>query len=124
MSRLVDDADVWAMARATHLLTTKDPVLRELCWDQFRDRISREFGNEPNPSYLYSEFLSGDTNDRGLYRLRFQGKYANLWTLTRRAAMSRKTQIEVSGVKSIRLISDVVSVDPRKAVRGLRLALA
>ena len=123
MSRLVDDADVWTMARATQLLTTKDPVLRELCWGQLQDTISRGFGNEPSPSYPYSEFLSGDTNDSGLYRLRFQGKYANLWTLTRRAAMRRKTQIEVSGDKSIRLISDVISVDPRKAVRGLRLAI-
>jgi hypothetical protein len=123
MSRLVDDADVWTMARATQLLTTKDPVLRELCWDQLEDTILRGFGNEPCPSYPYSQFLSGDTNNSGLYRLRFQGKYANLWTLTRRAAMRRKTQIEVSGDKSIRLISDVISVDPRKAVRGLRLAI-
>jgi hypothetical protein len=37
--------------------------------------------------------------------------------------MRRKTQIDVSDDRSIRLIADVVSVDPRKAVRGLRLAI-
>ena len=123
LSRLVDDADIWVLARATQLLSSKDPVLREISWSQLQETIARGFGGRPIPVFPYSEYLSGDRTNRGLYRLRYNGKYSNLWTLARRAAMRRKVRIDVSGDKSIRLISDVVSVDPRKAVRGLRLAV-
>ena len=120
MTRLVDDADIWVMARAVQTLSSLDPVLRNIAWRQLEDTIARGFNSEPLTDFPYSAFLSGDRTTSGLYRLRFVGKYANLWTLTRRAALRRRTRIEVSSDKAIRVIADVISAEPRKAVRSLR----
>ena len=123
LSRLVDDADIWVIARACQLLCSKDPTLKNICWFQLQDTIARGFGNEPIANFPYSSFLSGDRTTRGLYRLRFAGKFSNLWTLARRAAMRRKTRIEVSNDRTIRIIADVFSAEPCKAVRSLRAAV-
>ena len=120
--RLSDEADIWTVARATQLLTSKDPTVSTICRAQLEDTIKRCFSLEaPDPLPL-GPYLSGSTDD-GLYRLRFAKAGLNLWTLTRRAAKRIGAQIDVSSDYKISIIADDVSVRPLKAVRGLRTAV-
>jgi len=119
---LSDDADIWTIARAVQLLSSKDDVVRGMSWCQLRDTIRRGFrDNEDNPLPL-STYLSG-SNEDGLYRLRYGSGGSNLWSLARAAARRQNVRIDVSGDESILIIADDVSVRPVKVVRGLRKAI-
>ena len=118
--RLGEDADIWTLARATQLLTSNDPLVRDIAREQLNDTIVRGFRESiPNPLPL-SEFLSG-SSECGLYRLKY-GVHTrtNIWTLARRAADRLNVRIDYSGDRSCFLIADEISSHPLKAVRGLR----
>ncbi|MFO0089667.1 MAG: RNA-directed DNA polymerase, partial [bacterium] len=119
---LSDDADIWTIARAVQLLSSKDDVVKGMSWCQLRDTIRRGFrDNDDNPLPL-SAYLSG-SNEDGLYRLRYGSGGSNLWSLARAAARRQNVRIDVSGDESISIIADDVSVRPVKVVRGLRKAI-
>ena len=110
------------MARATQLLTSKDPTVRQLFTAQLKDTISRCFNLEAPSVLPIGPYLSGST-DGGLYRLRFAQASLNLWTLARRAAKRLSAVIDVSSDQEILIIADDISMRPVKAVRGLRTAV-
>lgn len=118
--RLSEDADIWTLARASQLLTSSDPLVRNVSREQLNDTIVRGLRESVPHPLPTSEFLSGST-DGGLYRLRHANKSrTNLWMLARRAAKRLRVRIDFSGENSCRLLADEVSVLPLKAVRGLR----
>ena len=122
MFRLSDDADIWTLARATQLLTSKDPTVRSIFLQQLRSTIRRGL-REPGTllsSDVISAFLSG-SSEEGMYGLRFApSSLANLWTLARGASRRLGARIDVSGDIITSIVADDVSVLPLKAVRGLR----
>ena len=120
--RLIDEADIWTVARATQLLTSNDSTVSSIFREQLKDTIMRCFSLEaPDPLPL-GPYLSGSSED-GLYRLRFAQAGLNLWTLARRAAKRLGARIDVSSEFDIQIIADDISVRPLKAVRGLRTAV-
>ena len=122
---LNEDADVWTIARATQLLSSKDEVVRKVCWAQLEDTIKRSFNNDdPIPSELpFSDYLSGST-DGCLWRMSYAHRSGrNLWSLARRAASTRKARIDVSDSVITQITVDDISCCPVKAVRGLRTAI-
>ena len=120
--RLIDDADVWTVARATQLLASKDPTMRQLFTAQFKDTISCCFNLEAPPVLPIGPYLSGLT-DGDLYLLRFAQAGLNVWTLARRAALRLSALIDVSSDQEILIIADDISLPHVKAVRGLRTAV-
>ena len=116
---LSDDADIWTLARAVQLLTSKDRLVKDIFMEQLKDTILRGFREEVPATLPIGEYLSGST-EAGLYRLRFGPAGTNLWTLARGAAKRLRARIDVSGDENFRIIADDVSVLPAKAVRGLR----
>ena len=120
---LSDDADIWTIARAVQLLSSKDDVVKGISWCQLTETIRRGFRDRDMDNALpVSEYLSG-SNEEGLYRMRYGTGGSNLWTLARAAARRKNVRIDVSGDQSILVIADDVSVRPLKAVRGLRKAV-
>ena len=119
---LSDDADIWTIARAVQLLSSKDDVVRGMSWCQLRDTIRRGFRNNEDQPLPISDYLSG-SNEDGLYRMRYTSGGSNLWSLARAAARRQDVRIDVSGDESILIIADDVSVRPVKVVRGLRKAI-
>ena len=118
--RLGDDADIWTIARATQLLTSKDPMVRSIFRSQLDETVRRGLSNNVPSAIPRSDFLSGVT-DGGMYRVRYgTNRVTNLWQLARRAARRLRVRIDVSGEFNIRIIADDVSSLPVKAVRGLR----
>lgn len=124
ISRLSDDADIWTIARASQLLSSRDPATRELSFAQLRKTIIRGMRLVNDEENLpVSEYLSGST-DGGLYRLRYGPRsISNLWTITRHATRRLGVSVDVSNANDIKLSVDDVAVRPIKAVRGLRLAI-
>ena len=123
MSMLNQDADIWTLARAVQLLTSKDPVVSRICLEQLHDTIRRGYASSPPACMPVAEYLSGST-EGGLYRLRNNRGGYNLWTLARAAAKHLAVRIDVSGdIKSLKLVADDISVQPCKAVRGIRKAV-
>ncbi|XP_057377367.1 uncharacterized protein LOC130698699 [Daphnia carinata] len=116
---LTDDVDIWTLARALYLLTSKDQLVKDIFTEQLKDTILQGFREEAPATILIGEYLSGSTED-GLYRLRYKPAGTNLWTLARGAAKRLRAQIDVSGDGTFRIIADDVFVLPAKAVRGLR----
>lgn len=116
---LTDDADIWTLARAVQLLTSKDKLVRGIFSEQLKSTILRAFPNHPPATLPIAEYLSA-SNEAGLYRLRFGEAGTNLWTLARRAAKNLGARIDISDDQTLRIIVDDVSVIPAKAVRGLR----
>ena len=116
---LSDDADIWTLARAVQLLTSKDRLVKGIFMEQLKDTILRGFRDEVPATLPIGDYLSGST-EAGLYRLRYGPAGTNLWTLARGAAKRLRAQIDVSGEETFRIIADDVSVLPAKAVRGLR----
>ena len=116
---LSDDADIWTLARAVQLLTSKDRLVKDIFMEQLKDTVLRGFRDDVPATLPIGEYLSGST-EAGLYRLRYGPAGTNLWTLARGAAKRLRAQIDVSGDETFRIIADDVSVLPAKAVRGLR----
>jgi hypothetical protein len=116
---LTDDADIWTLARAVQLLTSKDKLVRGIFSEQLKSTILPAFPNHPPATLPIAEYLSA-SNEAGLYRLRFGEAGTNLWTLARRAAKNLGARIDISDDQTLRIIVDDVSVIPAKAVRGLR----
>ena len=86
MQRLIDDAYIWRIARATQLLTSNDAVVRSISWKQLDYTISRRFkGDVPDP-VPYDDYLSG-VSSGGMFRFCF-GNHptTTLWSLAREAA--------------------------------------
>ena len=123
-SRLSDDADVWTVARATQLLSSNDPVMKELSFNQLRCTIRRGLRTTITDEDLpISEYLSGSC-EGGLYRLRFAPRtIGNLWSFSRQAAKRLGVAVDVSNANKIQMCVDDVAVLPAKAVRGLRMAI-
>ena len=123
MFMLSDDADIWTLARATQLLTSKDPTVRGIFLQQLLITIRRGLGTGAGtltPPDVISAFLSG-SSEGGMYRLRFAPRsLTNLWTLARDASRRLGARIDVSGDIITSIVADDVSVLPLKAVRGLR----
>ena len=118
--RLGDDADIWTIARATQLLTSKDLTVRSIFRSQLDETIQRGLNNNVPGAIPRTDFLSG-VSDGGMYRVRYgTNRVTNLWQLARRAARRLGVRIDVSSEFSIRIIADDVSSLPVKAVRGLR----
>ena len=83
--RLVNDANVCTLARATQLLSSSDVTVRSIFQKQTKVLILRGFNNSPQEASP-SAFLSGATEGE-TYRLRYAAKSStNLWTSARRAA--------------------------------------
>ena len=120
--RLIDDPHVWTVSRATQLLTSKDPSVRQLFTAQLKDKISCCFNLEAPPVLPIGPYLSR-SKDGGLYRLRFAQAGLNVWTLARRAAKRFSAMIDVSSDQEILIIADDISMRPVKAVGGLRTAV-
>ena len=117
---LSEDADIWTLARAVQLLTSSDPLVREIFQEQLNDTIMRGFNGSPPPAVLpVGPYLSGSV-EGGLDRLRFARGGKNLWSLARAAAKRLRARIDVSGDQPLRIIADDVSSVPAKVVRGLR----
>ena len=123
MFRLGDDADIWTIARATQLLSSKDETVRSICRNQLDETVKRACqGSVPDP-FLRSEFLSRVTTG-GMYRVRYgNNRVSNLWQNARKAAGRLRLRIDVSGEFNIRIIADDVSALPVKAIRGLRMVV-
>ena len=120
--RLSDDADIWTIARATQLLTSRDTTVSAIFREQLKNTIRRSLNDiVPDPLPL-GPYLSGSLED-GLYRVPDGPAGLNLWTLTRKAAKRIGAQIDVSSDFEITIIADDISVPPKKAVRGLRTAV-
>ena len=120
--KLCEDADAWIVSRATQLLTSADPRIKQLCWGQLNDTIDRAFNGDRPVEATASNFLSGETGG-GLYRARFANRAGrNIWTLARRSANNQGIRIDVSDGNRITITVDDVSCVPRKAVRGIRTA--
>ena len=117
---LSEDADVWTLARAVQLLSSSDPLVREVFKEQLNDTIMRGFNDGTAPATLpVGPYLSGSI-EGGLYRLRFARGGKNLWTSSRAAAKRLRARIDVSGDSLIRVIADDISSNSAKVVRGLR----
>ena len=119
---LPEDADIWTLARATQLLDSDDPTIRQICRQQLAETVAEKLKKQPNDHLPISEFLSGSMSN-GLYEARYGGGRENLWTRARKAAIFRKVKIDVSSDESPSiLVADDISVTSIKAVRGLRTA--
>ena len=107
MFMLTDDADIWTLARATQLLSSKDQTVRGIFSEQLHTTICRGMcywaGHVPTPEVI-SACMST----------------SNLWSLVRAAAGRLGARIDVSGDTITRIIADDISVFQIKAVRGLR----
>ena len=115
---LLEDADIWTVARASQLLGSDDEVVSNTAWSQLRDIITSGMGHllQPNDDIPVDAFLSGDQN-AGLYSFRHHSTRANLWTRARHAASRLHCKIDASSdIPSI-----TVSSVPAKAVKSLRL---
>ena len=123
-SRIRDDADIWTIARASQLLSSRDPVTKELSYNQLRSTIKSGLRiTDPNEEFPINQYLSGSC-EGGLYRLRLAKRsIANLWSLTRKAAKRLGVTVDVSDANKIQLSFDDVAVLPSNAVRGLRMAM-
>ena len=59
-SRISDDADIWTIARASQLLSSKDPVTKELSYNQLRSTIKSGLRiTDPNEELPINQYLSG-----------------------------------------------------------------
>ena len=121
---LVDEADIWTIARAIQLLDSSDTAVAEIAMAQLEKSIRIGYGKSEVPTPLpINEYLSGSM-DKGLMAVRHGGGRENLWTRARKAAISLKgVRIDVSGEEYNKIIADDISVVSLKAVRGLRTAL-
>ena len=123
MTSLVQDADVWLLARAAQLLSSSDPTVASISWAQLNRTILRGLRLPGSAEPPFAEYLSGSI-EGCLYRARYgNNQTITTWGLARKAAKRIKVQFDVSGDRSIRLIADDVTIHPLKAVRGLRLAI-
>ena len=118
---LLEDADIWTVARASQLLSSDDEVVSNTAWSQLRDTITSGMGHllQPNDDIPVDAFLSGDQN-AGLYSFRHHSTRANLWTRARHAASRLHCKIDASSDTPSLTAEDVSSV-PAKAVKSLRL---
>ena len=118
---LVEDGDIWTVARATQLLSSDDELVAQTANCQLRDTIVSGLGHhlQPEQDIPVDAFLSGD-QDGGLYSFRHHSTRANLWTRARHAATRLHCKIDASGNQPTLQAEDVSSV-PAKAVKSLRL---
>ena len=113
--RLGDDADIWTIARATQLLTSKDSTVRSIFRSQLDETIRRGLNNNVPGTIPRTDFLSG-VSDGGMYRVRYgTNRVTNLWQLARRAARRLGVRIDVSGEFNIRIM--LVDENPYSTTR-------
>ncbi|RUS69482.1 hypothetical protein EGW08_022750 [Elysia chlorotica] len=118
---LIEDADIWTVARATQLLSSEDDVVAQIAWSQLRDTITSGLSHHLNPDddTPVDAFLSGDQSG-GLYSFRHHSTRSNLWTRARQAASRLHCRIDASSEQPCITAEDVSTV-PAKAVKSLRL---
>ncbi|GFO31261.1 reverse transcriptase [Plakobranchus ocellatus] len=118
---LVEDADIWTVARGTQLLSSEDNVVAQVAWCPLRDTIISGLGHniQPNDDIPVDAFLSGD-NSGGLCRFRHHSTRANIWTRARHATSRLNCRIDASDDEILISAEDVSSV-PAKTVKSLRL---
>lgn len=121
---LVQEADIWTIARAVQLLDSSDNAVAEISMAQLEESIRLAYGKNDVPVPLpINEYLSGSM-DKGLAAARHGRGRENLWTRARKATISLKgVKIDVSGEEYNKVIVDDISTVSLKAVRGLRSAL-
>ena len=122
--KLTDDADVWTIARATQLLTSRDTTIRAIFREQLLTTINKAFPEEYCPTiHPVSAFLSGFT-ETAMYRLRNGlNPSTTLWGAARRAARRLKVRVDVSGDWNISIIADDVRSPPPRQSRASTLRL-
>ena len=120
-NQLVDECDVWTIARAAQLLDSVDPVVSAVARGQIESAIRGALKQDTPDVIPYSEYLSG-SKDGGMYGVRFNNQGLSLWSRTRKAAAHCRIRIETSGESPTltRIIADDISVSSNKGVRGLR----
>ena len=93
---LVEDADIWTVARASQLLSSDDEVVSHTAWSQLWDTIASGMSHllQPNDDIPVDAFLSGEQSE-GLYSFRHHSTRANLWTRARHAASRLHCKIAV-----------------------------
>lgn len=121
---LVQEADVWTIARAAQLLDSSDTAVAEISMAQLEASIRAGYGKNAVPSPIpINEYLSG-SNEKGLMAIRHGTSRETLWTRARKASgCLGGIRIDVSGEEYSKIIADDVSSISLKAVRGLRTAL-
>lgn len=135
---LREEGYVWTLSRATQLLDSKDPAIRAMCRNQLDRTLRDALPNREPDDILRSAFLSDDTKSALMRQVRYGNTKTNLWTRARLASRHLKCKIDVSSNETVytrlniqlgRVADDVsspmeqISVESRKAVRGLRTAL-
>ena len=87
--KISDEADIWTLGRATHLLTSQDPTIGSIFRKQLLQTIKKGFRRDDQPSSLpVAAYLSG-TAENGMYRMRYGPSPATtLWSLARDATRS------------------------------------
>ena len=138
MAKLTEDCDIWILARATQLLDSQDPIIRNLCRNQLIRTVADKLPGRRPDELPINEFLSGDTKSVLMSQARESRGRTNLWTRARRSAKYLKVWIDVSSDESVytklkarlgRIADDssteeeFIVVESRKAVRGLRTAV-
>ena len=122
--KLADEADVWTIARATQLLSSKDTTIRAIFRKQLLNAIHNGFQKEHRPAILpVAAYLSGST-EGGMYRLQTgHTPKKTLWGAARNAARRLKVRVDVSGDWNMSIIAEDVRFPPCKAVKGLHTAV-
>ena len=96
--KLTDESDIWTVARASQLITSRDSIIRSIFREQLLSTIQKGFRKDdvPNPLPI-TAFLSGSTTE-GMYRLRFSpNPVTTVWSLARDAARRLKARVDLSG---------------------------
>ena len=123
MPNLVQEADVWTVARGIQILTSDDDAVAQVANSQLNETITSGLGRhlQPGDDIPTNAFLSGDRTGN-LYAFRHHSTRMNLWTRTRHAASRLACRLDVSDENPHLLVDDVAAV-PAKAVMTLHLAL-
>ncbi len=135
---LREEGYVWTLARAAQLLDSRDPAIRAMCRNQLDRTLMDALPGRELTSTLRNAYLSDDTKSALMREVQFGKAKTNLWTRARLASRHLKVRIDVSddansytrlNTQLSRVVDDVsapfeqISVESRKAVRGLRTAL-
>ena len=114
---LVEDGDIWTVARATQLLSSDDELVAQTANCQLRDTIFSGLGHhfQPDDDIPVDAFLNGD-QDGGKYSFRPHLTRANLWTRARHAATRLHCKVDASGNQPS-LQAEAVSSVPAKSLR-------
>ncbi len=108
--RLVQEADVWTIARAVQLLDRSDTAVAEISMAQLEASIRKGYGKSYIPSPLpINEYLSGSM-DKGLMAIRHGTASETLWTRAREATIClRGIKIDVSSEEYLKVVADDIS---------------